>query len=178
MENNKIILFTKQNLLSLGIKNLLSMNNKPFLVEMCDDFGQFSNGHMIILDNSLLPDDNILYHPKQLKKLKKSHPYIPIILYTRETLLNTEHLFDLGINAIVYKNRHDSHTTLLSYIDLLLKHPTIIIRDHFNRSEIFSLKEKEMEILNLICQGMRNKDIAKRLCLSIPTVRRLYLKSL
>ena len=27
-----------------------------------------------------------------------------------------------------------------------------------------------MEILNLICQGMRNKDIAKRLCLSIPTV--------
>ena len=61
---------------------------------------------MIILDNSLLPDDNILYHPKQLKKLKKSHPYIPIILYTRETLLNTEHLFDLGINAIVYKNKH------------------------------------------------------------------------
>ena len=63
-----------------------------------------------------------------------------------------------------------SDTTLLSYIDLLLKHPTIIIRDHFNRSEIFSLKEKEMEILNLICQGMRNKNIAKRLCLSIPTV--------
>ena len=132
--------------------------------------GKLTNGVIIIIDTGLPLEEIPIYQPAKLKTFKKSNPYIPVILYTRETLINTDYLFNIGINAIVYQNKVDSHMTLLSYVDLLLKHPSIIIRDNFNRSKHFELKEKELEILYFLCQGLRNKDIAHNVNLSIPTI--------
>lgn len=39
------------------------------------------------------------------------------------------------------------------------------------RARITSLSEREREVLNLVCEGLRNKEIATRLFISVSTVR-------
>jgi DNA-binding NarL/FixJ family response regulator len=166
----KIIFFTNQQLLIYGLKELLTNKSLHLEVEICSNMTTLNKGDLFIVDDDFpktIPIDNLNF----LRKIKKDNRDIPIIFYTNGKLSNIDNLYELGVNAIILKNHLESHNQLISYIKLLLDHPTIIIRDGYaNKNLFFNLSTKEIEVLHLICQGKRNKDIAHILHLSIPSV--------
>ena len=124
-----------------------------------------------------------------IRRVKDSAPFTKIILLTDfEDKERVREAFSLGVDGIVLKVQPP--TVLMAVIDSLSRSLEGVLRapatGDMNGAGVSSiphemgscqgkwlasLTEREREIVALIGQGLSNKDIADRLCISVITVR-------
>jgi len=145
---------------------------------------------IIILDISLGEEDGLEFIPKleELCKNKNangsSDALIPNILVCSmyEDPFLIQQAFDMGAKAFISKSAKSSE--VITAIDALLEGGTYINPNYKldNLNQAWSLlSRRENEIVALVKRNLNNRQIAKRLCLSIRTVEnhitRIYFKT-
>lgn len=141
---------------------------------------------LIIVD--LMPMPNDLSNLTMVTELKRRMPQIPVLAISTDS--NVKHILDLfktGANG--FCQHSDSFTEILSAIENLLTgryylNPQAmdnivrkLLAEHRNHPRLqngvlSTLSERENEILALVKQGHRSKEIARYLNLSIRTVEK------
>jgi len=145
---------------------------------------------IIILDISLGEEDGLEFIPKleEICKNKNangsSDTLLPNILVCSmyEDPFLIQQAFDMGAKAFISKSAKSSE--IITAIDALLEGRTYINPKHKldNLNQAWSLlSRRENEIVALVKRNLNNRQIAKRLCLSIRTVEnhitRIYFKT-
>jgi len=144
---------------------------------------------IIILDISLGEEDGLEFIPKLEEICKKKNadasaaimPNILICSMYEDPFL-IQQAFDMGAKAFISKSAKSSE--IIAAIDALLEGGTYINPryklDDLNQ-EWSLLSRRENEIVALVKRNLNNRQIAKRLCLSLRTVEnhisRIYFKT-
>lgn len=186
-KKHTILLADDHNIMRSGISEIL--NNQPNMEVIHEvDNGRDAYQAAITLQPNLLLTD--LSMPKTngtecIHNLKKRYPEIKVIVLTMHS--GEEHIHDaLNAGADGYILKEDSRDELLIAINNVLNgkkylSPSIssnIVDGYLNKKDhgtkpIASwnkLTRREREVLKLIAEGFRNKDIAEHLSISIKTV--------
>nr|YP_009564926.1 hypothetical protein [Gelidium coulteri]YP_009565326.1 hypothetical protein [Gelidium sinicola]QBA96277.1 hypothetical protein [Gelidium coulteri]QBA96677.1 hypothetical protein [Gelidium sinicola] len=123
----------------------------------------------------------------KLLRLDSSFSCIPIIFLTAKGMTHDRVKgYNLGCNAYLVKPF--SPLELLSIVRNLLKNFDLMIKTNlvnqdssYTKQQNFVLTRKELEVFQLVYQGLMNKEIAAKLQLSLRTVEkyvsRLFLKT-
>lgn len=182
-----ILLADDHNIMRSGISEIL--NNQPNMEVIHEvDNGRDAYQAAITLQPNLLLTD--LSMPKTngtecIHNLKKRSPEIKVIVLTMHS--GEEHVHDaLNAGADGYILKEDSRDELLLAINNVLNgkkylSPSIsshIVDGYLNKKDYGTktitswnkLTRREREVLKLIAEGFRNKDIAEYLSISIKTV--------
>jgi DNA-binding NarL/FixJ family response regulator len=183
-----IILADDHSILRAGLRSIL--NSQPNMEVIAEaDNGKDALQAAITLKPDLLLTD--LSMPKTngtecVRELKKRCPEVNVIVLTMHS--GEDHIreaLNAGANGYVLKD--DSHTELMNAIENVLKgkthlSPSIcgnVVNGYLNTSSpanIVSswnvLTHREREVLKLIAEGFRSKDIAEYLSISIKTVEK------
>jgi DNA-binding NarL/FixJ family response regulator len=118
-----------------------------------------------------------------LRKLEVRYPEIKTIILSAFTN-QIEIIECLQLGALAFLPKHADFETILDaiyqvkegghYFDKNVSETVInTLRNKPNsvrRSELSLLNEKELEVIRLICQGLKNQEIANHLCLSPRTI--------
>jgi len=144
-------------------------------------------------DIAILDTENDQAIPDLVREIRCAVPAIKIILLSGfDDMERTRQAFSLGVNGVVLKiqpsavliamiahlaktekevvlsfDRQDSRTNLRSQTML----PSLISRTSAQLKRPDGLTEREQEVVHLVSEGLSNKDIANRLCISSITVR-------
>lgn len=116
-----------------------------------------------------------------IKTLLENNSQIKVIAITEELPANIlMNALNSGVDAHLLKccSKEEIHESIDSVLDNKKFYCGNVIRllDHFNKSdkledcEGITLSSREIEIIRLIAQGLTNKEIADKLCLSPHTV--------
>lgn len=181
-------------LLRLGLQKIVEAEKWIRLIEHTvngmniDDMITREQPHIMIIDMEMESDATGL-----IQKIKSSTPHIKIILLSgfHDTEC-TRHAFGFGIDGIVLKVQPSA--VLIATIEYLAHPAEKIAQPIGNGTGTLSIikapdspvsiygtpsqlkwpgivTEREREVIGLISQGLSNKDIADRLCISSITVR-------
>jgi DNA-binding NarL/FixJ family response regulator len=185
---HKIVIAEDHTILRAGLRALLGANTDMQIV------GEAANGHdaircverhkphLVLMDLSMPR----LSGMEAIRDIKKRAPEIKIIALTvhktEEYILAT---LQAGADGYILKD--DSQDELLTAIHSVLEgksylSPSVsskVIKGYLQGvpqvktiSSWDSLSRREREVLKLIAEGEKNKDIAERLCISIKTVEK------
>ena len=189
MENKKrVVIAEDHTILRAGLRALLSFQND---LEVVGEAGDGREAVRVIdkhVPDLLLIDLSMpkLNGIEAIKEIRGRHPQIKIIVLTVHK--SEEYIvasLDAGANAYILKDA--SQNELLLAIEYVMSgkvflSPSIsgkivdFYLEHKNNKIINSLKDvltsREKEILKLIAEGFRNKDIADHLCISSKTVEK------
>ena len=103
-------------------------------------------------------------------KIKKDFPNIKIIIMTGlPEISSIKKAKEAKVDSFIYKNTTGSE--LLSIISSTLNGYHIFPQEENNQFNEFGLTKRELEILQLICNGLDQKEISDKLCLSINTIK-------
>ena len=103
-------------------------------------------------------------------KIKKDFPNIKIIIMTGlPEISSIKKAKDANVDSFIYKDTSGSE--LLSIISSTLNGYHIFPQEQNNQFNAFQLTKRELEILQLICNGLDQKEISNKLCLSINTIK-------
>lgn len=184
----QIILADDHSILRAGIRSIL--DNQPHMEVIAEaDNGKDALQKSILLKPDLLLTD--LSMPKTngaecIRELKKRMPEIKILVLTMHS--GEEHVhtaLNAGANGYVLKD--DSHEELLNALRMVLAGKTYlspsicgnVVNGYLNTSSTSMpiasweiLTNREREVVKLIAEGYRSKDIAKYLSISIKTVEK------
>jgi DNA-binding NarL/FixJ family response regulator len=131
--------------------------------------------HLLVLDINISPNENGI---EIVNRLKKTHPFLKIML------LSMYQPIDIGLNLTQfigegYVLKTSGKTILENALEqILIREQTYIdpnvqntpsIRDQFTNN--LRLTRREKEIIELLAQGKKNKEIATELFLSEHTVK-------
>lgn len=124
---------------------------------------------LIILD----PEMPNIQLPQFVRHLRQRHSQVPLLFFGGqvETLFATQAV-QLGADG--YLSRASDQQTVVAAIQTLLGGMQCFPRSRYIESEPpkkeRSLSQKEIEVLKLLRQGLRSKDVARRLYLSEKTI--------
>lgn len=172
---------TEEQLLFAGLQHLIHTENSLGLDIIMYTDSIKSQSHLldlIIIDGDLDFEKNPVFNKRMLTRVRRKYPHVPIVLYANNKIAKSNIISsqDKGINAVIYKNASDACNKLLAYIKLLIEHPSIIVRDNFDPLNTLNFNDVELDVLNLICKGKKNREIAKTLNLSIPSIENYISK--
>ena len=103
-------------------------------------------------------------------KIKKDFPNIKIIIMTGlPEISSIKKAKEANVDSFIYKDTSGSE--LLSIISSTLNGYHIFPQEQNNQFNAFQLTKRELEILQLICNGLDQKEISNKLCLSINTIK-------
>ena len=189
--NNKysILLADDHSILRAGLRSIL--DSQPGLEVIAEvDNGIDAIKYTLSLKPDLLITD--LSMPMKngtevIEDLKKRQPDLKIIVLTMHS--GDEHIhpaLTAGANGYILKD--DSHKELLAAIDSVMRgnvflSPSIcgnVVKGYLNTSKtenqpktaFSTLTKREKEVIKLIAEGQRSKDIAEQLSISIKTVEK------
>ena len=184
----RIIIAEDQTIVREGLKALLSQNPK------CEIVGEAGNGREAIRCVEKLKPDLVLTDlsmPKMngleaIREIKKISPKSKVLVLTvhkaEEYVLGT---FQAGADGYLLKE--STHVELVTAVDKVLSGkryitPEIsekVIEGYLegkktlkSRTSFETLTSREREILKLIAEGCKNKEIADDLCISVKTVEK------
>ena len=104
------------------------------------------------------------------KKIKEAYPNIKIIIMTgMPEISSIKRAKEANVDSFVYKNA--SSIELLNIINSTLNGYSIYPQDKKNQFTKLNLTKKELEILQLICNGLDQKEISDKLSISINTTK-------
>ena len=104
------------------------------------------------------------------KRIKESFPKIKIIIMTgMPEISSIKRAKEANVDSFVYKNA--SSNELLNIINSTLNGYSIFPQDKNNQFTELNLTKRELEILQLICNGLDQKEISDKLSLSINTIK-------
>ena len=190
-----VAILSNNYLLRLGLQRIAENEKWIHLVghvsnwTALDDMLSREQPHIIIIDTEIGKDLT-----DQIHKIKTAVPRIRVVLLCGlEDPESTRQAIDFAVDGIVLKLQPSA--VLIATIRYLaqptgnharpkienvtpylsmneVSHPTISPPKHLNQSKWpDGLTEREREVIRLISQGLSNKDIADRLCISSITVR-------
>lgn len=183
-----ILLADDHSILRAGLRSILD-NNPDFEVIAEVDNGKDALQKSITLKPDLLLTD--LSMPKTngtecIRELKKRAPEVKVLVLTMHA--GEEHIHAaLNAGADGYILKDDSHDELINAIKNILNGKTHLspsicnntINDYLNSSKTNKpaasweiLTHREREVIKLIAEGYRSKDIAEYLTISIKTVEK------
>jgi len=189
MENKKrVVIAEDHTILRAGLRALLSFQND---LEVVGEAGDGREAIRVVdkhVPDLLLIDLSMpkLNGMEAIKEIRGRHPQIKIIVLTVHK--SEEYIvasLDAGADAYILKDA--SKNELLLAIEYVMSgkvflSPSIsgkivdVYLEHKNNNKINSLKDvltlREKEILKLIAEGFKNKDIADHLCISSKTVEK------
>lgn len=189
MENKKrVVIAEDHTILRAGLRALLSFQND---LEVVGEAGDGREAIRVVdkhVPDLLLIDLSMpkLNGMEAIKEIRGRHPQIKIIVLTVHK--SEEYIvasLDAGADAYILKDA--SKNELLLAIEYVMSgkvflSPSIsgkivdVYLEHKNNKKINSLKDvltsREKEILKLIAEGFKNKDIADHLCISSKTVEK------
>jgi DNA-binding NarL/FixJ family response regulator len=189
MENKKrVVIAEDHTILRAGLRALLSFQND---LEVVGEAGDGREAVRVVdkhVPDLLLIDLSMpkLNGMEAIKEIRGRHPQIKIIVLTVHK--SEEYIvasLDAGADAYILKDA--SQNELLLAIEYVMSgkvflSPSIsgkivdVYLEHKNNKKINSLKDvltsREKEILKLIAEGFKNKDIADHLCISSKTVEK------
>lgn len=126
---------------------------------------------LVILDveSTLTPETSL---PLKVRQLRQHCPQVPILFFGSH---NTHLMVSIATQHQVegYLNRYSDETTLKATVHTVLNGMQCLPRHRSagNLTEkIHLLSQRELEILALLREGLRNKDAARRLNLSEKTI--------
>jgi len=176
---SRIVLFTDQPILAQGLQAVIAASEGFQLTATCTNMSSLSETAVSQHPDILLLDLTSEVTFGALTELKKMAPECRIVLWVRN--ISTELAFQamgLGIRGILRK-------TLPT--ELLLKCLQKIqegelwfekaLTDSFLSAKRVSLTQREGQLVNLLSQGLKNKEIATALLISEGTVK-VYLSRL
>lgn len=129
--------------------------------------------HILMLDINLKGESGITL----INEIKKTMPFIKIIIVSmHDEYAFVKKMFSLGIQGYVSKNA--KITNLFDAINTVKSNHTYLSDDlkkifldySINSQAEILLSFKETLIINYICQGLSNKQIAEKMSLSIKTI--------
>ena len=104
------------------------------------------------------------------KLIKKDFPEIKVIIMTGMPEVSyIKKAKEANVDSFIYKNT--SGADLLSILSSTLNGYHIFPQEQNNQFGTFALTKRELEILQLICNGLDQKEISDKLCLSVNTVK-------
>jgi DNA-binding NarL/FixJ family response regulator len=184
-------IISSNHLVRLGLQQIIGTTSHVRLVGYAKSGAEakllISKEHIQVIIIDVEPDLNV---PELIGLLKNAAPSSKIILLTGfEDKDRTKEALLLGVDGIVLKIQPPA--VLLAVIEYLCQNPAVSNGDKekltslmpegttppFNDADPTVLKwpaaltEREREVITLIGQGLSNKDIANRLCISGITVR-------
>ncbi|MGL5968959.1 MAG: LuxR C-terminal-related transcriptional regulator [Kluyvera sp.] len=183
----RIMVIDRTSIVSFAIRKLLEQFPYMNVVgQCCDRYNVMTllkkcNPTLIIID----PDRPYLDGIKLIKQLKRHNSQLKFIVYMHESShLNLKELISLNVQGIALKNSDISslqsaiHTVCRGYtfMDKALsphtssEQPVIDIRSLTDTFVLPQVSPREKQILGLIFQGLKNKEIAEKLNISIKTV--------
>lgn len=184
---SRILVIDRSPLVPFAIKKLLAKNPYMNVVGQCRDrynvipLLKKCNPSLIIIDPDLPHPDGIGI----IKQLQRHSPTLKFIIFTQENRnTNIDELIKLNIHGVVLKDSDISN--LLSSIHTVCRGFTFMDKaltpystNEEKRFDIRTLSDsltlprispREKQILCLISQGLKNKEIAEKLSISIKTV--------
>lgn len=189
-----VAIFSSNYLLRLGLQRIVEVETWIKLI------GQTTHGsnldEVLAVDQpdiAILDTENDQAIPDLVREIRCAGPAIKIILLSGlDDVERTRQAFSLGVNGVVLKiqpsavliamiahlaktekevvlsfDRQDSRTNLISQTKL----PSLLSRTSAQLKRPDGLTEREQEVVHLVSEGLSNKDIANRLCISSITVR-------
>ncbi len=187
-KKKRILIVEDHTILREGLKSLLCMNPELEVVGEAEDGRQAFRLSTDLSPDLILMD---LSMPRMngfeaIKEIKKRHPAIKIIALT---VHNTEEyiLMTLKAGADGYILKDATHDELLMAISHVLQgkrylSPSVsekVIVGYLEgkkslkpKSSWETLTQREREVLKLIAEGYKNKDVADYLCISLKTVEK------
>lgn len=188
MSTYTILLADDHSILRAGIRSILNTKSDLNVVAEVDNGMDAVKSALTVKPDLLLTD---LSMPKKngtesIAEIKKRLPGIKCLVLTMH---NTEEHIRMALNAGAdgYVLKDDSHEELLTAIKTVLSGKTYlspsicgnIITGYLNtsasdapKSSWDTLTNREKEIVKLIAEGYRSKDIAEQLSISIKTVEK------
>ncbi|MDN3607951.1 LuxR C-terminal-related transcriptional regulator [Kaistella yonginensis] len=186
---NKVILYDQQRLYLHSMKALLNQSalTKNFKVETCDSFKKVEESNLdendILILNSM--GLNSLELIRQVEYFMQVNPKLKIIVHTMNAdAKSIKRIFDKGIKGFLGSGA-DSEEFLASIKEVsagkvfintdvknLLLNSICSVEDQPERTygKLEGLTAREKEVLLLICDGLRSKEIAEKLFISTHTV--------
>ncbi|EPZ8357406.1 LuxR C-terminal-related transcriptional regulator [Enterobacter hormaechei] len=182
-----ILVIDKTPLVSFAIRKLVSATPQTNVVGHCTNgydalsILRDARPNMVILDPDIPPVSGI----DLVCRLRRYNPLLNVIIYANETFdLPINQYVNLNVNGIVFKNSdvNSLHYAIhavnngYAYFDnsprsgASLLHYVQERRDTAELLNLPKLSRREKQILALISEGRKNKDIAEELCISIKTV--------
>lgn len=168
----RIIVVEDQGILRDSISYQLEKNEYDVIAKLDDanlayDACRMHQPDLILMDVYTLDGNNGI---DAAERIKKDMPNIKVIIMTGMPELSyIKRAKEAGVDSFIYKNT--SGADLLSTISSTLNGYHIFPQEQTNQLGNIKLSKRELEILQLICNGLDQKEISEKLCLSINTVK-------
>ncbi len=187
MKQIRVLLVDDHTLLRQGLRNMLELSQNIVVVAEAGD-----GEEAVVKTEELLPDvilmditlpgmDGI----QATQRIKQNHPEIDVIMLTMHS--DDYHAFEaIGAGASGYLVKSATRDELVKAIEVVCSgeasiHPAIVKKmmtgfRHMaeakgSRSKSMGLTQREKDVLEQLCQGASNKEIAERLFISQKTVK-------
>ena len=168
----KIIVVEDQGILRDSISYQLDKNEYDVILKLADanmayDACKRLSPDLVLMDVYTENGNNGI---DAAKKIKKDMPEIKIIIMTGMPEVSyIKKAKEANVDSFIYKNT--SGADLLSILSSTLNGYHIYPQDSDNQFGPASLTKRELEILQLICNGLDQKEISEKLCVSVNTVK-------
>ena len=184
MKTNKIIIADDHLLVSDGIENIINNENLGVVIAKVSNGKELLHKLNSTISNLIILDINMpeLNGVETMKILKKRYDNAlkVLIISQLESYATVKQLKELGANGYLPKsfekhNLVEAINQVLAGVDFF---PTLENKYKSNTNS-YNLTKREIQIIQLICEGKKNREIAQELFLSeftIETHRKNILK--
>lgn len=168
----KIIVVEDQGILRDSISYQLDKNEYEVIAKLSDANLAYDSAKRYMPDLILMDiyTENGNSGLDAAMRIKKDFPNIKIIIMTGlPEISSIKKAKEANVDSFIYKNTSGSE--LLSIISSTLNGYHIFPQEENNQFNEFGLTKRELEILQLICNGLDQKEISDKLYLSINTIK-------
>lgn len=172
-----IIIADSQPVCILGLRTHFEKSIDFTLSEAVTNYSQLKTALELLAYDVIILDINIIgfHNLKDIHSLRELAPSSKIVVFTTKQSEYFETVL-LKFGADLYVEKNESLEYLESHIETLLHRDSLTNYPYDSKVKILS--ERELEVLKLLAQGLKNKQIGNKLHLNEKTISTYKLRLL